>query len=835
MKRSAVKAVASDGFLREWLTLGSIPGNPPQLMHTAEFVQRTALPNPNDRAAGLVWAPLVSPSEVIDFMRDAPKFAHHLQCAAYLHAYVWSPVDRTAFFAFGSDDGAVVWMNGARVFAVDATRGVTLDGDLVPVALRSGWNRILVKVLQYAGGWQFAGRFLAADKSIVTGLKYSLSDPLDGKWPVGADAGHVILSVTPPSEDAILLGPSTPAWRFTATILNPSDKPSRPGTIRVSTDQRSPADAASFGVLAPLEQARVDIEVPAREWANAYRSCLRFQAARGSETISLAMELKPSVIEAIVMAAAEPPPALAATERTLLKRIVADVSGGMEAVRLTPALEPALPALATALLESSPVSIRAALRDVDRIITGEHRALARTAVHLVSHAHIDMNWLWQWPETVHICRDTFAQAIRFMDEFPEFVFNQSQASCYEAMELEAPDVFGDIRAAVAAGRWHITGGMWTEGDTNLSSGEAIARSFTLAQRYFRDKFGTIAKAGWLPDNFGHTAQLPQLMKLAGISGFYHMRCAPNKDSQLYWWEALDGTRVLAKTGVPYGAQVTPAIRSEPAKVPGGVGEQMTVYGVGDHGGGPTRKDITTALRFAQSRLMPRVHLSTAQGYFDTVRPKAKGVPVHHGELNFTLTGCYTSVAAIKEGNRALENALNSAESAALSAMLATGATYPKAAIDRAWKTLLFNEFHDILPGSAIHESNRDSVARYSEALEQLRLSTNTCLRAIADNVNTGFDDGVPVVVYNALAWTRTDVVVAEVVVTERFSYAAVVDEHGVSIPAQSCAPATSTATSTAGFSLLPPMCPGWATAHSASASPTPSPNCPCSTGTTRTR
>jgi alpha-mannosidase len=351
------------------------------------------------------------------------------------------------------------------------------------------------------------------------------------------------------------------------------------------------------------------------------------------------------------------------------------------------------------------------------------------------------------------------------------------------MEREAPDVFAAIVQAVKAGRWHVTGGMWTEGDTNLSSGEALARSFLLAQRYFHEKLGVTATCGWLPDNFGHTAQLPQLMRQAGITGFYHMRCSPKDGTQIYWWEAPDGSRVLAKTGVVYGGSVTPDLRDEPARLPPGITSQMIVYGVGDHGGGPTRKDITAGLRFADSRLMPQVRLSPAAGYFDAVRPTCNDIMVHKGELNFTLTGCYTSVAAVKQGNRDLENALQAAEAAGV-AGATLGKPWPGAELTAAWKTLAFNQFHDVLPGSAIHESNVDSVARYNVAIETATQVKTSGLRAVADAVAVPATDGVPLMVWNSLAWSRSDIVVAEVVLTERFHRLVVLDDRGAEVASQ---------------------------------------------------
>ena len=199
---------------------------------------------------------------------------------------------------------------------------------------------------------------------------------------------------------------------------------------------------------------------------------------------------------------------------------------------------------------------------------------------LVGHGHIDMNWLWQFPETVQCCQDTFAQVLRFMAEFKDFRYSQSQACIYEVLERLDPELFRRIRTVVRAGKWNLTGGMWSEADSNLSSGEALVRSCLLGQEYFRAKFGRQAKVGWLPDNFGHTAQLPQILGQAEMDGYFFIRCRPGPayaseidawggltgqidrvrvPGDIFWWEAADGSRVLAKHGPTYNDIIVEAI------------------------------------------------------------------------------------------------------------------------------------------------------------------------------------------------------------------------------------------------------------------------------------
>ena len=473
---------------------------------------------------------------------------------------------------------------------------------------------------------------------------------------------------------------------------------------------------------------------------------------------------------------------LSGDDRARLAQVRTDLAAGPELIAERPAIAKSLEQLVPAMGDGEGSAISSGPPRGRRSIALASVEARRGAVYLAGHAHIDMNWLWRWPETVQACRDTFRQALRFMEEFPDFRLSQSQASVYEAMEHEDPALFEGIQKAVRQGTWEVTGGMWTEGDTNLSSGEALCRSFLLAQRYFRSKLGVQAKVGWLPDNFGHCAQLPQLLRLAGIDCFYHMRCSP--PAQLYWWQGIDGSRVLAKTGQGYNDQITPSIRRQPQRMPEETPRQLFVYGVGNHGGGPTRRDIQAASRFQKNRLFPEIKFATAGEYFADVRPLADGAFVHEGELQYIFEGCYTSVSRVKQGNRDLENALQTTEALAVVALL-HGQTYPAEEIRQAWKVLVFNQFHDILPGSAIHESNADSVAQYQRALEACRVLRLRTMRFIGEKITTPVGEGhIPLLVFNPLAFERSDLVVAEIVVTEPVSGFVVKSASGVEVSSQ---------------------------------------------------
>jgi alpha-mannosidase len=409
-------------------------------------------------------------------------------------------------------------------------------------------------------------------------------------------------------------------------------------------------------------------------------------------------------------------------------------------------------------------------------------AVKNYTVHLVGHAHIDMNWLWLWPETVEVCRATFRQALDFMKQFPLFTFSQSQASTYLAMEQNCPEIFSEIAARVKEGRWEVTGGTWVEGDMNMASGEAIARQILYAKRYFRDKFGVDVRIAWEPDTFGHAWTIPQILKQGGIDYYYFTRCG--KDIPMFWWEAPDGSRVLAYNLGGYSADVDPGIGNLPLELHRdfGVLDAMRVYGVGDHGGGPTRESIEAALELQRRLIFPSVRFSTAQGFCDRARSQSGEFPVVRDELNFTFEGCYTTHADIKRMNRVSENLLPTAE--AFSVLAARyGRVYPRDDFVTAWRNTCFNQFHDIFDGSAIHGSYDYSRGLFDEACRLANTALQGALQTLGSRIDTR-GPGAAVVVFNPLAWDRSDAVVAAVDLPTGTLRVDVTDDRGHQAPAQ---------------------------------------------------
>jgi alpha-mannosidase len=616
----------------------------------------------------------------------------------------------------------------------------------------------------------------------LTDLRLSLDGPPKRKKAVAyPSAPPLALGVAYPDPSMMVDAQPGSSFRLGMDVLNVATKATGEATIEVHNGKGSLA-TVPCEALRPMESFKASVTLPLESWRAAATAPLTVTVKTQKRVLSAEVKRSPDEVSGFLLTTAGGIAGLSGQDSALLVRVRTDLSTGPELVAEHPAISDALSGLVEAIGERDTSRISARLREIDERIALVSAEAKKGSVYLAGHAHIDMNWLWRWPETVQACRDTFRQALRFMEEFPDFRLSQSQASVYEAMEHEDPELFEGIQRAVRKGTWEVTGGMWTEGDTNLSSGEALCRSFLLAQRYFRSKLGVQAKVGWLPDNFGHCAQLPQMLRLAGIDCFYHMRCSP--PAQLYWWEGIDGSRVLAKTGQGYNDQITPTIRYQPRRLPEESPRQLFVYGVGNHGGGPTRRDIQTGVRLQKNRLVPEIKFATAEKYFADVRPLADGAHVHRGELQYIFEGCYTSVSRVKQGNRDLENALQTVEALAVFASF-LGQTYPVDEIRQAWKVLVFNQFHDILPGSAIHESNADSVASYHRGLEACRVLRLRTLRFIGEKVRTRTAEGtIPLLVFNPLAFARSDLVVAEVVLTEPASGFVVKDRSGKAMASQ---------------------------------------------------
>jgi len=365
-------------------------------------------------------------------------------------------------------------------------------------------------------------------------------------------------------------------------------------------------------------------------------------------------------------------------------------------------------------------------------LAGAFASPAHPSAHTVTaigHAHIDSAWLWPVRETVRKCARTFANVLALAERHPELVFACSQAQQYAWVRDGYPELFERVRARVRTGQWVPVGGTWVEPDGNLCGSEALARQLVLGRRFFAEEFGVECTEVWLPDSFGYSAAWPQLARLAGARYFLTQKLSWNQTNPFphstFLWEGIDGTRIL--THFPpvatYNAELTP---DELARASRGYAEHgrgtrsLVPFGYGDGGGGPTHEMLERAARQRDLEGSPRVELASPEEFFRRVEEEHTELPVWSGELYLELhRGTFTSQARLKRANRRCEHLLREAELWWTAALVAGLADYPYADLEKSWKTLLLQQFHDILPGSSIAWVNDDAAAAYAELEDHL--------------------------------------------------------------------------------------------------------------------
>ena len=424
--------------------------------------------------------------------------------------------------------------------------------------------------------------------------------------------------------------------------------------------------------------------------------------------------------------------------------------------------------------------------------------LQQFTIRLIGNSHIDMAWLWPWTETVEVVRNTFQSVLDLMREYPDFKFTMSSARTYEWMQEKYPDLFAQIEQRVKEGRWEIIGGMWVEPDLNMPDGESLVRQILVGKRYFQKNFGVDVKIGWNPDSFGYAYQLPQIYKKSGMDYFvtqkllwaHEFTTFPYK---LFWWQAPDGSKLLTYFPRDYAGSIdaVPLATDASKWLPAIYGqktadnpEMMHLYGVGDHGGGPTRVmlDHADQLR-APDSVYPKMKFSFASEFFSDLEKKLPSmqVPSWDGELYFQYhRGVFTTQAETKKRIRREEENVLNAEKFASVAML-FGRPYPD--MELTWKNLLFDHFHDIMPGSGIAVNYLDAKRNLENVDRAASDVIRGSLSEIVAHVNTQ-GKGVPVVLFNSQSWPRTDVMELEVQLPEPAKQIEVLDSSGKPAEAQ---------------------------------------------------
>ena len=447
--------------------------------------------------------------------------------------------------------------------------------------------------------------------------------------------------------------------------------------------------------------------------------------------------------------------------------------------------------------------------------------LQKATFHLTGNSHIDAAWLWPWTETVDVVKRTFGTALQLMYEYPQYTYTQSAAQYNEWLAQKYPEMNAEIAQRIKEGRWEVVGGMWVEPDLNMPDGESLVRQLLVGKRWYKQAYGVDVRIGWNPDSFGYTWQLPQIYKKSGVDYFVTQKMTWNDTNQLpfklFWWESPDGSKVLAYFPHDYANDNLNPVRlsadlAQARTRATGMTEMMDLYGIGDHGGGPTRAILDQGFHWAMPSIpehaIPKMQFGTAQTYFTEVEKQiapespvwdyssiAKGytpppavagkvnIPTWRSELYFEYhRGVMTTQANHKRNMRDAEEQVLNAEKWSSLAWL-DGKSYPAAELTEDWKKVLFNQFHDLAAGSGIGQIYKDAqkdydVVRWSTneidagALQNIlaRISTKDAIRA--QNTQT-------VVVFNSLGWERDGLVHVSLPVDgEPGGTAAVVPEKG---------------------------------------------------------
>ncbi|WP_428939392.1 glycoside hydrolase family 38 C-terminal domain-containing protein [Fontivita pretiosa] len=396
--------------------------------------------------------------------------------------------------------------------------------------------------------------------------------------------------------------------------------------------------------------------------------------------------------------------------------------------------------------------------------------------HLIPNAHLDPVWLWDWREGLNEGLTTCRTILDLMDEDQQLTFIRGETAIYEHIERTDPPTFARIRNYVKSGRWDPVGGTVIQPDTNLPDAETLAKHFTHGQRYLLSRFGRISRVAWAADSFGHSAGLPQILRACGIEYFAFTRPSQEIlpiDGPAFWWEGPGGARVLAYRPPVgwYGAERDEMPRRLDELLAAADKGRLTnvacFFGLGNHGGGPTRRHLHDIRAWAETHPRVKLIFSGLHRFFDALRREvSRGpkdlLPVHRGELNFVLRGCYSSVAKFKFAYRRTENILQRAERAqALTGMNGSSSRSKRrgggavASLYSAWHGLLFNSFHDILPGSSIERAFDDQLAWiggcYHAAQQAEFAALNALARQIDTRVRPPADDmpaGVPMLLWN---------------------------------------------------------------------------------------
>ncbi len=415
-------------------------------------------------------------------------------------------------------------------------------------------------------------------------------------------------------------------------------------------------------------------------------------------------------------------------------------------------------------------------------------------VTALGHSHIDMAWLWTLAHSREKASRTFSTVLHLMRQYPEYQYIHTSPQLYKYLKEDYPEIYEKVKERIVSGEWEITGGMWIEPDTNVPNGESLIRQIMFGKRFMKKEFGVDTKVVWLPDVFGYSWALPQIMRKSGIETFMTTKISWSQYNRFphdtFHWRGIDGTEILTHfiTTPERGArQYTYNGMVEPYSVKGvwdvyqqkEVNDELLIaFGWGDGGGGPTKEMIESARVMKNIPGIPKVEMGKAEPYFERLRKrvKDKNLPVWDGELYLEYhRGTYTSQAALKRGNRKAEVIYHNAEWLNTLATLFTNSeAYPHQSLNNGWEKMLLNQFHDILPGSSIRQVNEKARADYAEVQEIGKKAFNEAKSMINDQIKVEDDS---VVIYNSLSHRRDGLIEVPLstIINENST---IVDENG---------------------------------------------------------
>jgi alpha-mannosidase len=527
--------------------------------------------------------------------------------------------------------------------------------------------------------------------------------------------------------------------------------------------------------------------------------------AKPGDTVVVAVKLLHTLSEKIFRGAtmridfpeSRPNPAALRTEFLSAAVLVPSLAPG-DAAKMT-ALADAVEAVnLTALDAKDQRRFDASLTDAQKKLAVLRPLLEQATFHLTGNSHIDAAWLWPWTETVDVVKRTFGTALQLMYEYPDYTYTQSAAAYNEWVAQKYPEMNDEIKRRIQEGSWEIVGGMWVEPDLNMPDGESLVRQLLVGKRWYKQAYGVDVRVGWNPDSFGYTWQLPQIYKKSGVDYFVTQKMVWNDTNQLpfklFWWESPDGSKVLSYFPHGYDNDNLNPVRlstdlADARKKATGLTEILDLYGVGDHGGGPTRAVLDEGGAWARAQgapapVVPRMQFGTALPFFTRLEKQvapesrewdyasiAKGytppaavegkvaIPTWKSEMYFEYhRGIMTTQAQHKRNMRESEEWVLNAEKWSSLAWLG-GRKYPGDELTEDWKKVLFNQFHDLAAGSGIGAIYKDAQKDY----DVVRWSTNEisggALETLAEGIDTAAGGKIPlgqsVVIFNPLGWRRS--------------------------------------------------------------------------------